>query len=78
MINSPTPLTYQPVGTAGLTSEKISLRLAADKTIIFLSSGHMLAAPRVELTEIDVRLAARVIIRISFTVLIFHHYNWTR
>ena len=49
MINSPTPLTYLPVGTAGLTSEKISLRLAANKTIIFLSSGHMLAAPRVEL-----------------------------
>ena len=52
----PTLLTYLSARAAGLTSEKISLRFTADKTIIFPWSGHMLAAPRVELTEIDVRL----------------------
>ena len=52
----PAPLTYLSARTAGLTSEKISLRFTADKTIIFPGLGHMLAAPRVELTEIDVRL----------------------
>ena len=55
-ISPTTSLTYLSAGTAGLTSEKISLRLTADKTIIFPWRGHMLAAPRVELTEIYVRL----------------------
>ena len=52
----PTLLTNLSAGAAGLTSEKISLRFAADKTIIFPWRAHMLAAPGVELTEIDVRL----------------------
>ena len=53
---NPTLLTYLSARAAGLTSEKISLRFAADKTIIFPWRGHMLDTPGVELTEIDVRL----------------------
>ena len=52
------PLTYLPAGAPRLTSEKISLRFTADKTIIFPWRAHMLAAPGVELTEIDVRLGS--------------------
>ena len=50
--------TYMSAGAARLTSEKISLRFTADKTIIFPWRAHMLAAPGVELTEIDVRLGS--------------------
>ena len=42
-----------PARTAGLTAEKISLCFTGDKTIIFNRLGHMLAAPGVELAEMD-------------------------
>ena len=45
--------TYMPARTAGLTAEKISLCFTGDKTIIFPRLGHMLAAPGVELAEMD-------------------------